>query len=72
MEKQQPFFMVFVEGERNPTYKHTNLEMADSEAKRLSRLTSKIAYVLTTIKSISVPAEFIIEDLRPDKDYLPF
>lgn len=64
--------MVFVEGERTPAYKHPALELAEMEAKRLSQLTEKPAYVLASIKSIEVPPKFIISDLRPDGQDLPF
>lgn len=71
MEKE-PFYMVFVEGERTPVFKHTTLEMAEHEAKRLSQLTEKPAYVLASIKSIEVPPKYIIQDIRPTGHELPF
>jgi hypothetical protein len=64
------FYMVFVEGQQTPTYKHTSLESAETEAKRLARTLKKKAIVLASIKSIELH-EFNIEDLR-DLDFLPF
>lgn len=69
METQE-FFMVFLEGEKTPTYKHLSLEEAETEAKRLAKVHRKKAYVLCTIKSFEIN-EFIVKDLRPDRD-LPF
>lgn len=34
--KESPFFMVFVEGENTPAYKHKSIESAENEAKRLA------------------------------------
>lgn len=65
------FFMIYVEGENTPTYKHANLEVAEIEAKRLSSVLKKKAYVLCTIKSIE-DCRYKIEDCRPDIDNLPF
>lgn len=33
----QHFFMVYLENERTPTYRHSTLEGAETEAKRLAR-----------------------------------
>lgn len=66
-----PFFMVFLEGERTPAYKHQNIESAESEAKRLARLHRKKAYVLCSLKSFQI-VDFKIEDCRPSIDDLPF
>lgn len=64
------FYMVYLENERTPTYKHTTLQSAEVEAKRLSKTYGKKAYVLCTIKSFEI-VEFKVEDLRPSED-LPF
>jgi hypothetical protein len=67
------FYMVFVEGGESPKCAHQDIEGAEREAKRLSKLLNKKAWVLCTIKSIAPPAEFVIVDCRPDKeDDLPF
>ena len=44
------FFMVFVEGERNPTFRHSTIESAEREAERLARELRKKSYVLCSIK----------------------
>lgn len=70
---KNPFFMVYLEGERTPTFKHESVERATTEAERLARVHKKKAYVLCTIKSVELN-EFKTEDLRPRKkdDDLPF
>lgn len=64
------FFMVYLEDERTPTYKHDSLLSAEIEAKRLAEAYSKKAYVLATVKSVEVN-KFKIEDCRPETE-LPF
>lgn len=64
------FYMVFLENERTPSYKHNTLSSAETEAKRLSKTYGKRAYVLCSIKSFEI-VEFKEMDLRPDND-LPF
>jgi hypothetical protein len=68
--KNNPFFMVFVEGQQTPTYKHTTIESAEIEAKRLARTLKKKVFVLCSIKAIELN-EFKVEDYRDD-DSLPF
>jgi len=63
--------MVFVEGESTPTYRHSTLDLAEKEAKRLSKNYSKKAFVLCSLKSFEVN-EFTIKDCRPDINELPF
>lgn len=70
MEKGSVFFMVFLEGERTPVFKHSDMISAEKEAKRLALTYDKKAYVLCTIKSFA-PQHYIVEDCRPDDD-LPF
>ena len=48
------FYMVYLENERTPTYKHPNIESAKTEAKRLARTYGKKAYILVSIKSIEL------------------
>ena len=69
--KNQPFFMVFMDGGNAPTIKHQTLDSAEKESKRLSELTGKKAYILCSIKSIEC-AKFVITDMRPGIDELPF
>jgi len=67
---ENSFYMVFLENERTPSYKHSTLDSAETEAKRLSELHKKKAYVLCTIKSYEI-IKFKETDLRPYGD-LPF
>lgn len=71
MEKEQCFYMVYLDGKDTPAFKHTNLDSAEKEAKRLAELHDTKAYVLCTIKSIEVN-KFNIRDCRPEDDVLPF
>ena len=61
--------MVYLEGERTPVYKHTSLEIAEAEAKRLSKQYFKKSFVLCSVKSFEI--EFKEGDCFPD-EYLPF
>lgn len=67
----QYFFMVYLENERTPSYRHKTLNEAEEEAKRLSKYFGKKAYVLCSLKSFEIQ-EFKIEDCRPDYDELQF
>jgi hypothetical protein len=68
--QNETFFMVFVAGSNQPNWQHATLESAETEAKRLSKLLNRKAYILCTIKSVQLN-EFLVEDLRP-LDELPF
>lgn len=63
--------MVFVEGGRMPVYKHNTLEAAEQEARRLAETLNKKAWVLATIKSLSI-LKWDVQDCRPAGDDLPF
>ncbi|HRC03267.1 MAG TPA: hypothetical protein PLJ18_12490, partial [Niabella sp.] len=67
----QEFFMVYLENERTPTFKHTTIQSAEQEAKRLSKQYDKKAFVLCSLKSFEFN-EFIIKDCKPEIDELPF
>jgi hypothetical protein len=67
----QHFFMVYLENERTPTFKHKTLNEAEEEAKRLSKLFGKKAFVLCSLKSFEI-LEFKVTDCRPDDDELLF
>jgi hypothetical protein len=71
IEKETPFFMVFLENERTPAFKHSEQISAETEAMRLAKLHNKKAYVLATIKSFEPIGQFKITDCRPNDD-LPF
>ena len=65
------FFMVYLENQGAPSFKHTTLEDAEQEAKRLSKQFSKKAFVLCSLKSFEIN-EFTVTDCRPDLEGLPF
>lgn len=65
------FFMVFVVNGNNPTYRHSTLEQAEAEAKRLAKLTGLKTWVLCSLKSFEIN-EFKVEDCRPEIEDLPF
>lgn len=71
---QKPFFMVYLEGQQTPTFKHEELAEAEKEAKRLTDKFQLKSYVLATIKSFQLPEKFVVEDIRPFGviDDLPF
>lgn len=69
--KNQSFFMVYLENERTPTFRHSTLDGAEQEAKRLSKQYGKKAYVLCSLKSFEI-VEFQVTDCRPDFNELPF
>lgn len=54
------FFMVYVEGESTPTFKHTSKESAEKEAQRLANKLSKKAFVLEA-DSMVTPDEINIK-----------
>lgn len=71
-EKEDFFFMVYVEGEHTPAYKHNDLTSAETEAKRLAESLNRKAYVLCSIKSFEIN-KFTVRDCRPASgDDLPF
>lgn len=65
------FYMVYLEHGGAPTFKHTILDNAITEAKRLSQQTGRKAYILESIKSVEY-TNFIIEDFKQQNDDLPF
>jgi hypothetical protein len=69
--KNQHFFMVYLENESTPTFRHATLDGAETEAKRLSKQYGKKAFVLCSLKSFEI-VEFQVKDCRPDIDDLPF
>lgn len=68
--KNPTFYMVYLEGERSPVFRHATLDGAEQEAKRLAREHGKKAFVLCTLKAFEIQ-EFKITDYRPEDD-LPF
>lgn len=74
MEKENGFYMVFMEGGNTPAYKHAEKEGAIKEARRLAETHKKKTYLLATITSFEYdcikvqeasPHDLIIEDEYP-------
>lgn len=70
MSEIKEFYMVYVEGEQQPMFKHDTYGQAENEAKRLTEKTGKTSYILGTIKAVKAPEKFIIQDLNVSE--LPF
>lgn len=68
---KETFYMVYVQDGNTPTYKHSSIEDAEKEAKRLAKQLNKKAFVLCSLKSFELN-EFAVQDHRPDGDELPF
>ena len=62
MNENETFYMVFVKDGSSPRYRHADFESADTEAKRLAKLTGVHTYVLQAIKKIKL-VEFVEIDL---------
>ena len=60
----EPFWMIYVEGEHAPAYKHNTYESAMAEAKRLAELTGKPAYILVTDTKVELD-KFRLTTLNP-------
>ena len=71
---EEIFYMVYMDGEGAPTYKHTTHALALKEAERLSLLFGKKTYVLLALKSIEPAPKTITKELSipTQEDDLPF
>ena len=69
---KQIFYMVYMEGEGAPTYKHDTKESAKKEAERLSLLFGKRTYVLKAEFSIEPAPKTITTILVQPESDLPF
>lgn len=65
------FYMVYLEGERTPAYKHETYDDAVREAKRLAETHDKRAYVLGTIQYVEL-IKFKEVDVKVTDFELPF
>lgn len=61
------FWMIYVEGGTNPTYKHSTYESALAEAKRLAEITNKPAYILVTDTKVELD-KFRLTSLNPAEE----
>lgn len=62
--KESSFFMVYVDGGRQPEFKHNDMNSAENEAKRLALITGRKSYVLCSLKSYEI-SRIIENDCRP-------
>lgn len=72
--REAPFYMVYVEGQSYPTYKHGTMESATKEADRLAKSLNKQAFVLAAVMEIRpevVTSAVSIENMEKEEDY-PF
>lgn len=60
----ETFWMIYVEGENPPRFKHYSHESALAEAKRLAELTGKPAYILVTDTKVELD-KFKLTSLNP-------
>ena len=65
----QLFYMIYVERENGPTYKHYTKAEVIVEAKRLAKTLKKKVYILLAVKTVELN-EFLIKDI--ENDGLPF
>lgn len=75
--KQIEFYMVFVEGEKTPAFKHDTIESAKNEAVRLCESLKKDVFILKSIKGIVRKSSFDIIEMKSKEEYnfdneLPF
>lgn len=67
-EKEKGFYMVYLEGGDNPKFKHLSKLSAETEAKRLAKLTGRKAYILASVYAI----EYTEFKTTPTEPELPF
>ena len=73
MKKETGFYMIYLDGGGAPSYQHGNYEFALTEAKRLSRIHNRKAYILKTKTSVIIKNDFDVMKMgKPDEDSLPF
>ena len=64
--KEPSFFMVYVDGGRQPEFMHTDMNSAENEAKRLALITGRKSYVLCSLDSYLS----LLMDCRVSQPYL--
>ena len=65
---ERPFYMIYVQGKNSPTYQHSTIESAKSEARRLAEREDKEVIILKAVKKIKLN-KFIETDFCDD---IPF
>lgn len=72
--REAPFYMVYVEGQSSPTYKHGTMESATKEADRLAKALNRQSFVLAAVMEIRpdvITSAVSIENMEKEEDY-PF
>lgn len=69
MIHQHKFWMVYLQGERSPVYKHTSFDTAHEEAQRLTTVHKKPSYILEAVSRVEEAPKTITTELTED---LPF
>ena len=59
-----PFFMVYREGGRHPTFRHSNIESARTEANRIRRESGDTTHVLGVVETQIAHARPTVEEVR--------
>lgn len=65
------FYMVYLDGERGPAFRHNTYQSAHNEARRLARQHEKKAYILKAVKAVEL-IQFHETDLDEPQEVLPF
>ena len=73
MNTPNKFWMVYVENQSSPTCKHSTEEIAKGEAKRLTKMLGRKAYVLEAVSEFMV-VDVIETKLQEPSEYkvIPF
>lgn len=69
--REAPFYMVYVEGQSTPTYKHGTMESATKEADRLAKALNKKSFVLAAVMEIRpelITSAVSIDDMEHQVD----
>lgn len=69
--REAPFYMVYVEGQSSPTYKHGTMESATKEADRLAKSLNKKSFVLAAVMEIRpevITSAISIENMGKEED----
>ena len=69
--REAPFYMVYVEGQSSPTYKHGTMESATKEADRLAKSLNKQSFVLAAVMEIRpevITSAVSIENMQKEEE----
>lgn len=72
MSSPKPFWMVYGEGQRAPTYKHSSPYSAKAEAKRLAADHPSIEFYVLASIGVAKRIEVDFTEIDPTDDGIPF